>query len=275
MKRFTLHRVRGNILPLAIIMTLTILLAGIGIATVVLEGSQRAVSTDQSVAAYYMADSGIERQLYEVRKNNQTVSYINTLGGSYFNGGSWLSTGGLETATTKKISSVATSSFAVIDLFDPDNLTTSPGISKMTVTWSKDPACSGLASNMEVSYAYWTVLGGVPQLPSDNDYVVQPKNGTGSVTISSLNPNSSYRVRLRTYDCPAINVVVSLYDNGGNPKVFPGDITLGAEGTYRAATQKIAVTMPKLDVLSGLFGFAIFSECTLVKGTGSTPSCPP
>lgn len=268
----TIHR--GNILPLAVIMTLTILLAGIGIATVVLEGSQRAVSTDQSVAAYYMADSGIERQLFELRKNNQTAAYVNTLGGTYFNGGRWMSSGAYEPATSKKISYVATSSFAVIDLFDPDNLNAPLGIARMTVTWTKDPTCTGPQSNMEVSYAYWTVSGGVPQLPSDNQFVVQPKDGSGSLTISTLDPNSSYRVRLRAYDCPATNVVVTLGDSGGAQVAFPGDITLGAEGTYGKATQKIAVTMPKLDVLSGLFGFVIFSECTLVKGTG-IQTCPP
>ncbi|MFZ2803729.1 MAG: hypothetical protein WA001_00750 [Patescibacteria group bacterium] len=265
---------RGNILPLALIMTLTILLTGIGIATVVLEGSQRAVNTDQSVAAYYMADSGIERQLYEVRKDNQTAAYVSTLGGSYFNGGSWVSSGSYLPTTSKKFSYVATSSFAVIDLFDPDDLSSKPGISKMTVTWAKDPSCAGPQSNIEVSYAYWTIVGGVPQLPSSNDYVVLPKNGTGTITVNTLDPNSSYRVRLKASDCAAINVNVALADASGNPKAFPGDLTLGAQGTYGAASQKIAVTMPKLNVLSGVFSFVIFSECTLVKGSG-VQTCPP
>src|SRR5579859_5313006 len=95
---FMLHVTRspGSILPLALIMTLTIVLAGIGIGTVVLQGSQRAKDTDASVAAYYMADSGIERQLFEVRKNSQTVDYLNSLGDSYGNGGTWVSTGAYE-----------------------------------------------------------------------------------------------------------------------------------------------------------------------------------
>lgn len=266
----------GNILPLALIMTFTILMAGIGIGTVVLEGSQRARDTDASVAAYYMADSGIERQLFEVRKNNQTISYINTLGGSYFNGGSWVSTGAYEPTTSKKIPRVATNSFEVIDLFDPDNLTTAPGIAAMNVTWSKaDPACVG-PSTLEVSYGYWSVVGGVPQLPDETQgqYVVIPKNSTYDLTVSPLDPTRAYRVRFKSYGCAAGTVIVSLFDSGGAPKAFPGDFTLGAEGTFSRATQKIAVTMPKLDVLSGIFGFVIFSECTLVKGSG-VQVCPP
>jgi hypothetical protein len=266
----------GNILPLALIMTFTILMAGIGIGTVVLEGSQRARDTDASVAAYYMADSGVERQLYEVRKNNQTVGYLNALGGLYFNGGSWMSTGAYEPTTSKKISQVATTSFAVIDLFDPDNLTSPPGIASMNVVWSKaNPLCVG-PSTLEVSYGYWTITGGVPQLPdeSQGQYVVLPKDSSYNQTVGPLDPNRAYRVRFKAYGCAALNVTVSLFDAGNAPKAFPGDITLGAEGTYSKATQKIAITMPKLDVLSGLFGFAIFSECTLVKGSG-VQTCPP
>lgn len=261
----------GNILPLALIMTLTILLAGLGIAAVVLEGVQSSRRTDQSVTAYYLADSGIERQLYEIRKNNQPVSYVNTLGGTYFNGGRWISTGSLEQAASKKISTIATSSFAVIDLFDPDNLNSPLGIARMTITWSS--ACAPSQSRLEVSYANWSISGGVPQLPAEDAYVVLPKDGSGSMTLNTLDPNSAYRVRIRAYDCAASNVTVALADSGGAPKMFPGDITLSAEGTYVLATQKIAVTMPKLDVLSGLFGYVIFSECSLVKGTGS-PVCP-
>jgi hypothetical protein len=268
------HLCRGNILPLAIIMTLTVLMAGIGIGNVVLQGSQQAKTTDESVAAYYMADSGIERQLYELRKNNQPLPYLNTLGGSYFNGGSWASTGALEPTTAKRYSRVATSSFEVADLFDPDNLTAPPGISSMVMTWEKDPSCIAAASNIEVSYAYWQIVGGVPQWPSDNQFVVLPKNGTGSLTVSPLDPTRDYRFRFKSYDCPAVNMVVNLYDSDGAAKPFPGDITLGAEGTYSKATQKIAVTMPKLDILSGLFSYVIFSECTLVKGSG-VQVCPP
>ncbi len=268
------HTARGNILPLALIMTLTILLAGIGIGTVVLEGSQRARATDASVGAYYMADSGIERQLYEVRKNSQTLAYVNTLGGSYFNGGSWASTGGLESATVKRFQEVSTSSFAVVDIFDPDNLTTPPGIARMDITWTKDPSCPLPQSKIEVTYGYWDLSGGVPQFPSDNQYVVLPKDGSGSISLASFDPNSAYRVRLKASDCAAQDVLVSLYDAGGAPKAIPGDITLAAEGTYGGASQKIAVTMPKLDVLSGLFSFVLFSECTLVKGTG-IQECPP
>jgi hypothetical protein len=126
---------------------------------------------------------------------------------------------------------------------------------------------------MEVSYAYWDVVGGVPQFPTDQQFVVQPKDASHYLRIS-LDANKRYRIRLKAYTCPAINVTAVFLNPSGFQVPYPGDITLSAEGTYKAATQKIAVTMPKLDVLSGVFSYVLFSECTLVKGTDAVV-CPP
>jgi hypothetical protein len=265
--------VPGNILPLALIMMMIILMGGIGIGAVVMEGSKRAAESDQSVTAYYMADSGVERQIYEIGKNNQSLAYVNTLGGTYFNGGKWVSTGGLELPTSKTIARVTTSSFAVLDLFDPDDVSRYFNIGQMRLTSSKDPACPvGSESRMEVSYAYWEVNLGIPSFPTNDQFKIEPKNATYNMVLV-LDPDQRYRIRLKTFDCDAINVTASFYDASGNLRPYPGDITLSAEGTYLTASQKIAVTMPKLDVLSGVFGFVLFSECTLVKGTGGVV-CP-
>jgi hypothetical protein len=269
----------GNILPFALIMTMTILLAGIGIGTVVLEGVKRAKDTDESVGAYYMADSGVERQLFEIRKNNQTLSFVNSLDEKtppiYPSGRSWKSTGAFEAPTVKTIPSVATSSFAVLDLFNPDDLLVKPGIGVVKIAWSSGTCSPSLPAKLEASYAYWDLSGPTPTWPSDNQYVVLSKSTAGTLDLSSLDPNRAYRLRLRFFDCPASNVTVTTYEaDGTTPKPFPGDITLSAEGTYGRATQKIAVTMPKQDVLSGLFGYVIFSECTLYKGEGTAPVCP-
>lgn len=269
----------GNILPFALIMTLTILMAGIGIGTVVLEGVQRAKNTDESVGAYYMADSGVERQLFEIRKNSQTLSYVNGLDEAtpptYPGGLSWKSTGGLEAPVSKTIPSVATTSFAVLDLFNPDDLAAKPGIGRAVITWADGPCVPAAPSTIEASYAYWDLSGPLPEWPSDNQYVVLPKSAAHTLDITPLDVNKAYRLRLRFFGCSAANVSVATYAGDGvTVKSFPGDITLSAEGTFGRATQKIAVTMPKQDVLSGLFGYVIFSECTLYKGEGAAPACP-
>lgn len=260
----------GSILPLALVMTLTILLAGVSIGTVVLEGVKRAKDTDDSVGAYYMADAGVERQLFEVRKNNEPLSYVNTLGGAAF-GGTWVSTGALDQPSQKIIPLIPTNGFAVLDLFDPDKINEKPGIGAVKITW--DSACAPASSNLEASYASWDLGVPAPQWPTTNQYAIESKVGGGTVTIN-LNDQRAYRLRLRAFDCDAKNIHITTYDAIGNPKAYPGDITLTAEGTYGRATQKISVLMPKQDILSGLFGYVIFSECSLYKGEGPAPLCP-
>ncbi|MFA5935688.1 MAG: hypothetical protein WC787_02455 [Patescibacteria group bacterium] len=254
----------GNILPLTLLITFTMLLAGIGIGTVVLEGSQRARDTDESVSAYYMADSGIERQLFEIRKRNQTLAYVGSVSSSYPNAGAWVSTAALEQATQKIIPTVSETNFSVIDLFEPDNLSAAAGIDEVRITWTG-------GAQLELGYAQWT-SGASVMWPSDESFVIQ----TGfapTMSLTGLDVARAYRIRLRAANGDATNVTIQVY-RGGTLMPFPGDITLGAEGTYGRATQKITVNMPKQDVLSGLYSYVVFSECELLKGVGGVPVCP-
>ncbi len=267
-----MHDKRGNVLPLAVILTSMILMAGVGIGVVVLQGSQRAVEIDQSVSAYYMADSGIERQLYEVRKDNATAKSLSDLNEHYPNQGSWSFYGGYATTTQKIMSSIATSSFEVIDLFNPDNVSAA-GVDHMDMSWTNGANCTGgLEAGMEIGYAEWGTSGGTITL--SNQYTIQRSAVNAHSMIVPLDPTKAYRIRLTSLVCTAIDVTAQTFDASNIPRGFPGDITLAAEGTYGKATQKIDVTMPKTNILSGVFSYVIFSECTLIKGTG-TPVCPP
>lgn len=257
---------RGSILPFALIMTLMILLAGVALGNIVLEGVLRAQDTDASVGAYYLADSGIERQIFEIRKNGQTLGFVKGLGGIMPDGTRWISTAGLEPATSKIIPVIATSSFSVLDLYDPDNIVDKPGVARVTVEWSSAPSssCGGSPSEIEASYASWNLATLSPSWPESNQYAIESKTGSGFLLVN-LDPDRAYRLRLRAFKCPAVNVKITTYDLLGSAKSYNGDLTLSAEGMYARATQKIAVTMPKQDVLSGIFSYVIFSECTLYK----------
>ena len=269
----------GNILPFALMITLSLLTAGIGIGIMVLDGARSARRETNSANAMYLAESGIERQLFELRKNNQDASYIQSLAKTtYPNGSFWVSTGAIEQIQLKQFSAIATSTMGVIDLFDPDALLTPPNIIEVDVTWKSAVGCTAPSPSLEASYAFWQIIGGVPQISADQPNVVMPKQGSdpvsgnGSLQIVGLDPNSSYRIQLKPYNCPITNVQVTALTNSGT-KDFPGDITLSAEGTYASTTIKMAATVPKQNVLSGLFNYVLFTDCTLVKGTG-IQACP-
>ncbi|MCI0479670.1 fibronectin type III domain-containing protein [Candidatus Uhrbacteria bacterium] len=254
----------GNILPLALIMMSMMLLAGIGIGVVVLEGSQRAKDTDESVSAYYMADSGVERQLYEIRRKDQTLAYVAALASEYPNASRWQSTAGLEQTMVKTFTTIPNREFAVVDLFDPDNLSAAAEIDELRITF-------GGTGQLELGYAFWT-SGASVMWPSDESFIMQ-FGYAPSMTVSGLDPNKAYRIRLRAVNGDVHSVAIKAY-RAGVQRPFPGDISLGAEGTYGKATQKIVVTMPKLNVLSGLYSYVVFSECQLLKGVEGAPVCP-
>lgn len=268
----------GNILPFALMITLSLLTAGIGIGIMVLDGVRSARRETNASNAMYLAESGIERQLFELRKRNQDATYIQSLGKtSYPDGSFWISTGAIEQIQLKQFPSISTSTIAVVDLFDPDALLTPPNIIEVDVTWKTAPGCVEANPSLEGSYAFWQLVGGVPQIPTDQPYVVLPKQapdntGNGTLQIVGLDPNSAYRIQLRPYNCPVSNVQVTALTNTGS-KDFPGDVTLSAEGTYASTTVKLAATVPKQNVLSGLFNYVLFTDCTLVKGSG-VQTCP-
>ncbi len=263
---------RGSILPLALIMTLTILLAGIGLSTIVIEGVRRAKGTDQSVAAYYMSDAGIERQLYAVRKQNATLSSLSDLKATYPDGAGWKSTGYLEPAeAVQRLATLKTTAFAVLDLFDPDDVYKAPGVAKVTAWWASGSECGSTKAGLEIDYASVKTSGAGFV---ETDFKLA-RAETSPFTVSGLNPSLPYRLRLKAFNCLAKDVYLTLYDVFGAPVNFFGNIALGSEGTYGQATQKIVVTMPKQDILSGLFGgYVLFSECQVLKGGTGIPICP-
>jgi len=247
-------------------MTVSILLSGITVGLIVLEGYKRSALTDNSMVSYYAADAGIERQLYEIRKNNNTIAGIQSLTQSYSNGSSWSTANPTRfvSATVKTFPIVNNGDFQFVDLYDPDAAGAAAGIAKVTWTWNE--------SGCPVELAYTPWLGGASIIP-DTYTVAIGTLGSGTQNLDTLR---AYRLRFRPKNCSITNLQVQVYNNvAGSPVVFPGDITLASQGTYKKSQQAIAVTMPRLDILNNVFSYVIFSECTLFKDPGSLdPACP-
>jgi hypothetical protein len=272
MRRFSLrHSTRGNILPLALVMMTSILLAGLGLGIVVLDGLRRTADTDASMVAYYAADAGIERQLYDLRKLSSPVSALSGLNGAFSNSASWQAASSNFLSTTfKTFPIVKQGDYQFVDLYNPDNVNVAAGASQVSWTWSPGSDCGAMVPEVEMSYAQWLASGGV--LPS-NYSVVRGFNGSAA---SSLNPLYGYRLRFRPRGCSATNLVVWIIDGSGTVIAFPGDITLGSTGSYKKSTQSISVQAPRQEILSSVFSYVIFSECQLYKDptNPSPPTCP-
>lgn len=262
---------RANILPLALVMTAAILLGGVTLGIILIGTLRRSAETDDSMVAYYAADAGIERQLYEVRKKNTLIGDLASLNGSFSNGSTWESASSSRFAVSdeKLFPEILEGDFQFVDLFDPDNAGAAAGIGKVEWSWT-DPGTPGC--EVELGIAEWDVTS-----PSIIPGVFQLIFRTGGGPESyNLDINKAYRLRFRPRKCDITNLNVQVFSSPSDISAdpFPGDITIASDGMYERSTQSIAVTMPRLDVLSGIFSYVIFTECTLFKDPESgIPPC--
>jgi len=276
--RRQVRNLSGNIVAMALILTTALLVAGIGIGIVAMEGSARAKEADNAVAAYYMANSGVEMQLYAIRKDNRSLAYVATASSSYPGATKWISTTGFEKSTIKTFALVPKEQFVFIDLFDPDNIAATSSVSKVVISWDLDPTdcILGVPPDMEVGFAEWQFSGGGVTWPDASaDYTILPFTASPmTITAPTIDPTKAYRMRLRPFKCNASNVNIRMYDSLGAPLNYPGDITLGSEGTYGQTTQKLTVSMPRQNILSGIFSYIVFSQEALCKKVGAAGACP-
>lgn len=263
---------RGNVLPLALVIMASILLAGIGLGITVLNSIRRSADIDASMVAYYAADAGLERQLYELRKNAAAVSALQSLSATLSNNSTWVAASSTFLQTNIKLfPETASTTLQVVDLFNPDNVSAAAGVGRVDWSWEAGSDCpGGVAPDIELGYAQW--LAGGTVLP-DTFTIVQGLSPSGMVTL--LDPTKGYRLRFHPKECTASNLTVEASPGASYaPMEFPGDITLGAIGTFNRSTQSITVRMPRQDVLSGVFSYVIFAECELVKDPDGGSTCP-
>ena len=263
---------RGNILPLALVIMASILLAGIGLGITVMNSIRRSADIDASMVAYYAADAGLERQLYELRKNAAAVEDLEELSDALSNGSDWVAASSTFLQTNiKMFAETPSTSLQIVDLFDPDNISAAAGVGRVDWSWEAGDDCAGgVAPDIELGYAQW--LSGGTVLP-DTFAIVQGLSPSGMVTL--LDPTKGYRLRFHPKECTAANLTIEASPSSSYaPMEFPGDITLGAIGTFRRSTQSITVRMPRQDVLSGVFSYVIFAECELVKDPDGGSTCP-
>lgn len=254
---------RGNVLLLALFAMSSILLGGMAVGTLVLREIRAARTADASQVAYYAAESGNERALYEIRKLGLSPHEL-AADADLDNGASYAREIVQEPAPI--FTSIAKDAVYELVLYDPAATPPSGGVAELTVDW--DAAC-GASSVIEMSAVTFTP--GVGWTPSINKFRYA---NDGPVSFTLSNPGSdAARVRLKAERCDAVNVRIDAFDAGGAPVAFPDRVAIVSTGEYRGTRQATQVVAPTVSTLSGLFDFVLFSECEIVKG-GAPPVCP-
>ncbi|MEA3249675.1 MAG: hypothetical protein U9Q03_04970 [Patescibacteria group bacterium] len=255
---------RGAVLLFSLLVLSAVMIGSVGLGSLVLNLLQQTKVIDQSIVAFYAAETGIEESLYNARKTGN-------LPGSYAlrtvpSGSTWSSV----VSDTKEIvyATIPEDEFIEVNLFSPEAPTIATPIANVEIDWSD--GCGG-CSVLTLSMVSWIPGAPIAWAPSSEtrtyDFASRP------ATISTGPSNKLYKVRLRAKNATLDNVTVRAYDVGSNPVALPGRIEIDVTGEFGDTRRRLLASMLHGAPLSGIFDFVVFSECSLVKGNRPI-SCP-
>ncbi|OGY44146.1 MAG: hypothetical protein A3B89_03305 [Candidatus Buchananbacteria bacterium RIFCSPHIGHO2_02_FULL_40_13] len=285
---------QGIILILALMMVSILLSIALGFGIFILSDLRQAAEIDNSVVAYYAADSGIERTLYLFRHGDK-----DKIGG--FSG----SNGALspddregENWTIRDSTDYELTFFRQrlyngqsVKLYFIGRRTGVNTAKSIKINWFKG---SGFSPKLQVVFTQLNPIDddGILVYYTDTDKVeISDSNSAGPICFdfkdrdidgSFLALPSDYVVELRVVGSGADyvdNLSVTAYNetkgiNGCNSQAYNdtynpeaiSNITLKARGNYGGVSQTIYAHLPPRDPSSGLFGFVLFSEEDITKG---------
>ncbi|OGY79663.1 MAG: hypothetical protein A3B74_02730 [Candidatus Kerfeldbacteria bacterium RIFCSPHIGHO2_02_FULL_42_14] len=275
---------RGSIALLSLLIMAAMAAIAVSIAFLTLGEIRSSRDSQSSLAAFYAAESGLERSLdltTEGRIQKQTVvatltSITNPLGGSISetltqNDARYRISSANNTTATEVQFHLGQQKSQQIDLYNPDAPTTPANLRSLKLTWEDD--CAG-NSWVEVTATEWADIWSdiTESTAPTQKYFYACAGGNCAATSNILNTTKSYQVRVKNSSvdltCNISNMTVRAYaasDAGGDPVVLPGSITLKSEGTHRRTRQILSATLPWQAPVSGLLDFVLFSEQGIVK----------
>jgi len=263
MRLFNNHQ--GTILLLALMVMAGVMTVSIGTATLIISEVKQSLQLDQSIIAFYAAESGSERALYQARAQNFNPQAFSQLSVELDNNASYqLVATDTEPVLYKNLSQDETYQ---VDLYDPHSLgeLTNP-IKSVSLQWE------GASSWLEVNWSCWNTAGSLGEPKSG--YFAQSAD---PVFIDLFDAANCYLYRLRIMarhgDANSIQLKaysevdpVAACQGAENCRVpLPARVQIKAVGKYpgnstAASRQAILLTMPEKPPLSGLYDYVLYSE---------------
>ncbi|MBU0732344.1 pilus assembly PilX N-terminal domain-containing protein [Patescibacteria group bacterium] len=273
---------QGSIIVITVIIMFVISAIAISLIFGVINSIRSLTVVLDSTKAYYAAETGLERSLYEINQERLAKGLMSDALAT-----SRALNENLDNNSSYEIRSVIATEdnaffdlekleVAEVDYFDPDNPTqsiiTDPA-SQVDISWDDGGDCASSAE-VEISVGQWQE----GQWAESPDQIFKFISTTSPASYGLLT-NWVYRVRARPLNCGVKNLEIQAYVNDAtpDPPIIPiygqiGITSLGQAGKSQAALQ--ARTTWNAPVYS-LYDFALFSECDIIK-TGAAPSvlCP-
>lgn len=257
---------KGTVLLLSLLIMSSVVISSAGLGSLILSSLQQSRTIDNSMIAYYAAESAIEDALYTSRRLETVPGDVT--GQAITNGAKWTRT--VTTLEPVIYTSIPENSLMEVALFDPDNETNALNIRTVKIDWSS--TCTGACPVLSATLVSWQPQNPIIWNPNAIEYKFTSPPAVLSVdTVANL-----YKLRLRAEKNSLQDVRIQAFEDDGLtvPANLPGRIRISASGDYVGTKQKITVSIPRRAPLSSVYDFVVFSECSLVKG-GAGISCPP
>ncbi len=292
----------GIVILIALLIIAGVLASATILGGLIIQDIQQARLLDDSIQAYYYAESGAERALHQTRKRDalqpqdcelvdpsstchetlgvctdSDVACItmtpNTFPQVGPNNSDWVVDIANESLTTFSLG--AGESFQ-IDLFSPYDIAAqeTSGIESIVLQSLNNSAFSiyGQLTNLTVLVDPTTLCMGTPTSTVSQGYISGANYSATITGLPSMNISSdcAYVVRFsKSLGATEDIYTLSLYNeedpNIGEQVAIPSRLLVESEGTYRNATQRVKVRTPIRPPLSGLYDFVLFSEEEIVK----------
>ncbi|MFA5021904.1 MAG: hypothetical protein WC508_02410 [Patescibacteria group bacterium] len=281
----------GMVLILVILIITAVLGTAAIFSTLIVRDIQQSRLIDQSIQAYYLAESGAERSLYQVRRReaitdcekvtlsgvcddngycvaNSTIPCVNQAGGFDWSiRGGWQIKASNETETSFSFS--PGQSFQ-IDLFNPyqsggSNIR-SVGVDCNIPNLTLNAEFTNLSNILKISNSNC-----LNQPPVFKQAIDSYPNSIATLDGRDIFTDCAYSFRL-TYPVVSANdsnvatvVTLKVYDSVGSQIDIPSRLIIDSQATFGNSFQKIRVRTPMRPPLSGLYDFVLFSEQPIIK----------
>lgn len=259
----------GSALLLAMLVLSAVLVASSATSNLVLTEARQSFLLDRAVVAFYGAESGVERALYQARRKEYGAADLNNLSGSLPNNAEYLLIA--ENSEDALYPAISENESFQLDLYDPGsfNELANP-IKAVKLEWAGEAG-----SWLEVNWTAWSTSGNLdnPQSRylSVGSHIIQLYDATAYL----------YRMRLIARKADVNNLQITAYSNidpdanclPPDPPCqvpIPGRLAIKGIGEYpsnssQASQQALLITMPVKSPLSGLYDYVLYSEEEIKK----------
>lgn len=290
---FRKHRRSGFILLLALLILFAVVVVAAGFSRVAFSGLNIAQDTNDGVAAYFGAESAIERGLWyttEYRRTGQlnllraklaTLTGVNGLTPS---DGTWRGNISVSSPTTLVVASLPERESVTFDLFDPDDLqsglgatTLKIGVDQAQPTTSASPepwfevALTGIAFNGLDVGDITPVITVREDSPSTGSFLQAVNCTVAAPCELPLDASLAYRVRVTARYAGLRNVTVSVSDGAATLPILgqleikgTGLVPGGVAATPRSSLA-VSATFNLLTPASPLFDYTVSSQDIIDK----------